>query len=186
MEARRGTALDASERLDKPAGRHGWVAPKGEGFIFSQTGQPVRFFGINIVAGCNFPTHQQADHLAETLAQMGVNMTRHHHMDAPWATHNVFGKAATTAARTAWTASITWWPSCRSAGSTNTSTYLLVHRQALAADGVAAPDEVANGWKVKGEFDPKLIKLQEQFIREFLGTRTPTRASATGRTRPWR
>ncbi len=116
-----------SELLDKPAGKHGWVRPQGEGFVFEKTGKPVRFFGINIVAGANFPTHEQAEDMAELLSQMGVNMTRHHHADAPWATHNFFGKGPSTHAN--------WTPSsmdrfdyldsisCNGAASTSISTW---------------------------------------------------------------
>jgi hypothetical protein len=171
---RRGTALDSREVLDAPAGKHGWVAPKGEDFVFAKTGKPVRFFGVNLVAGCNFPTHEQSEALAETLAEMGVNITRHHHADAPWATHNFFGKGPTT--RKLDPESMDRFDYLV-AQLQKHGIYqyfdLLVHRQPLAADGIEATDDVINGWKVEGEFAPKLISLQEEFTRQFLGHKNP-------------
>lgn len=171
---RKGTALDASRRLDAPAGKHGWVAPKGEDFVFVKNGKKVRFFGTNLVAGANFPTHEQAESLAEALAQMGVNMTRHHHADAPWATTNFFGKADGTRKLD---------PEAMDrfdylvAQLQKRGIYqyfdLLVHRPPLAADGVQANGDLINGWKIEGEFDPHLISLQEEFTRQFLGHKNP-------------
>jgi hypothetical protein len=179
---RRGTALDASGRLDAPAGKHGWVQAKGEGYVFEKTGKPVRFFGINIVAGCNFPTHEQADSMAEALAEMGVNITRHHHADAPWATHNFFGKG----------------PSTRKLDPESMDRFdylvaqlqkrgiyqyfdLLVHRAPLAADGVDASGDVINGWKIEGEFDPHLIALQQEFTAQLLKHKNPYTGKVYGK-----
>ena len=174
LAARRGSALDASASLDKPAGKYGWVRPKGERFVFAKTGKPVRFFGINIVAGANFPSHEQAESMAELLAQMGVNMTRHHHADAPWATHNFFGKGASTRQL--------------DADSLDRFDYLvyqlqkrgiyqyfdmLVHRQPLAADGIKDPSAMINGFKMEGEFAPDAVALEKEFIRQFLGHKNP-------------
>jgi hypothetical protein len=53
---RRGTALDVSKLLDAPAGKHGPLGKRGEKFVF-RDGKEARFFGVNIVASANFPTH---------------------------------------------------------------------------------------------------------------------------------
>ena len=37
-----------------------------------------------------FPTNADADKIAAHLHKMGVNLIRFHHMDAPWATPNIF------------------------------------------------------------------------------------------------
>lgn len=92
---RRGTALDVSRLLDAPAGKYGPVQRRGEGFAFAN-GKPIRFWGVNLVGNANFPTHEEADRLAELLAELGVNMTRHHHMDAAWAKPNLFGNRPST------------------------------------------------------------------------------------------
>jgi hypothetical protein len=73
---RRGTALDASDLLDAPAGKHGRVVGQGEGFVFAN-GRRVRFVATAIAAEANFPSHEQADFMAEFCAQLGVNQTVH-------------------------------------------------------------------------------------------------------------
>ncbi len=173
VKARKGTALDMSGLLDAPAGKHGKLGTKGESFVFTD-GTPARFWGINLVASCNFPTHEQADWLAETLSQMGVNMTRHHHMDAPWASRNIFGNKADT---------LTLDPESLDrfdylvAQLQKKGIYqyfdLIVHRKALAADGVKDPDSVPNGYKIEGEFDPQLIKLEQGYIQQLLTHKNP-------------
>jgi hypothetical protein len=42
----------------------------------------VRFLGVNFCFGANFPTHAEADVVAERLARFGINMVRLHHMDS--------------------------------------------------------------------------------------------------------
>ncbi len=170
---RRGTALDVSRLLDAPAGKYGPLKRQGENFAFAN-GKTVRFWGVNLVASANFPTHEQADRLAELLAQLGVNITRHHHMDAPWSTPNVFGNAAGTQKLD---------PEALErfdylvAALQKRGIYqffdMLVHRQAGEADGVTAPTDVAKGFKIEGEFAPQLIELQEKFIEQLMGHQNP-------------
>lgn len=170
---RRGTALDVSRLLDAPAGKYGPVQRRGESFGFAN-GKPIRFWGVNIVASANFPTHEEADRLAELLAQLGVNITRHHHMDAAWSTPNLFGNADST---------LKLDPVALErfdyliAALQKRGIYqyfdMLVHRHAGAAEGVAAPEDVVNGFKIEGEFAPQLIDLQEKLIDAFMGHNNP-------------
>lgn len=170
---RRGTALDVSRLLDAPAGKHGPLARKGESFVFGD-GKSVRFWGVNLVASANFPTHDEADRLAELLAQLGVNMTRHHHLDAPWSKPNVFGNAAST--RKLDPAALERFDYLVAALQKR-GIYqffdLLVQRHAGEADGVAAPADVVNGFKIEGEFAPELIALQEEFVEQLMGHQNP-------------
>ncbi len=168
-EKRRGTALDVSRLLDAPAGKHGPLGKRGENFVF-RDGTPAKFMGVNLVASANFPTHQEAERIAELLSQMGVNITRHHHMDAAWSTPNVFGNKATT---------LTLDPTAMERFDYLVSQLqkrgiyqffdMLVHRKVSSTDGVANADKLAAGLKIEGEFDPKLIELQERFITQFMG-----------------
>jgi hypothetical protein len=75
--------FDASFLIDKPAGRLGPVVARDGHFYTGE--RRIRFWGVNICfAGC-FPTHEQADKLANRLARFGINAVRFHHMDsAPW------------------------------------------------------------------------------------------------------
>jgi len=170
---RRGTALDVSRLLDAPAGKHGPLKRKGENFVFAN-GKTQRFWGVNLVASANFPTHEEADRLAELLAQMGVNMTRHHHMDAPWSTPNVFGNGPSTSKLDAQALErFDYLVAALQKRGIYQFFDMLVHRQVGVAEGVKAPDDVAKGFKIEGEFAPQLIDLQEQFIEQLMGHQNP-------------
>ena len=161
---RRGTALDVSRLLDAPAGKYGPLKRQGESFAF-KNGKTVRFWGVNLVASANFPSHEEADQLAELLAQLGVNITRHHHMDAPWATPNIFGNAdGTRALDSAALERFDYLVAALQKRGIYQFFDMLVHRKPGPSDGVAAPADVANGFKIEGEFAPQLIDLQEKFV----------------------
>lgn len=71
---------NVSQWLDKPAGKDGFVTIK-DGSFTTATGRRLRFLGVNFSYGGNFPTHDEADQLAQQLARYGINLVRFHHMD---------------------------------------------------------------------------------------------------------
>lgn len=178
VAARKGTALDLSGRLDAPAGKHGRARAAGEGFAFAD-GTPVRFFGVNIVASANFPTHEQADAMAQLLAEMGVNVVRHHHLEAGWSDRNIFAAGGTRQLDAESMERLDYFDAQLIKRGIYAYLDLLVSRVPMAADGVLDPSDVAPGWKVKAEFAPDLLKLQREFIAAFLGHKNPY----TGRSR---
>lgn len=170
---RRGTALDVSRLLDAPAGKYGPLKRQGENFVFAN-GKVARFWGVNLVASANFPTHEQADQLAELLAQLGVNITRHHHMDAPWSTPNVFGNAASTQKLDAVALErFDYLIAALQKRGIYQFFDMLVHRHAGEPDGVKAAADVVSGFKIEGEFAPQLIDLQEKYIEQLMGHQNP-------------
>ncbi|NND97510.1 MAG: hypothetical protein HKN47_09310 [Pirellulaceae bacterium] len=48
---------------------------------FHRGDRRIRFWGVNLCFGANFPTHDEADRIAPHLAKLGVNAVRFHHMD---------------------------------------------------------------------------------------------------------
>ncbi len=170
---RRGTALDVSRLLDAPAGKHGPLQRRGEGFAF-ENGKTIRFWGVNLVGNANFPTHEEADRLAELLAQLGVNMTRHHHMDADFAKPNLFGNRASTAELDpAVLERLDYLVSALQKRGIYQYFDLLVRRQAGPEDHVVAPGDVRPGFKIEGEFAPQLLELQEKLVEQLLRHRNP-------------
>jgi hypothetical protein len=170
---RRGTALDVSRLLDAPAGKYGPLKRQGENLVFAN-GKIARFWGVNLVASANFPTHEQADQMAELLAQMGVNITRHHHMDAPWSTPNVFGNAPSTQKLDPVALErFDYFVAALQKRGIYQFFDMLVHRHAGEADGVKAPADVVSGFKIEGEFAPQLIELQEKYIEQLMGHQNP-------------
>lgn len=43
--------------------------------------QPIRFFGVNLAFGGNFPEERDAGRIARRLRRLGVNIVRLHHLD---------------------------------------------------------------------------------------------------------
>jgi hypothetical protein len=170
---RRGTALDVSRLLDAPAGKHGALGRRGEHFVFAD-GKRARFWGVNIVASANFPSHEQAERVAELLAELGVNMTRHHHMDAAWTTPNVFGNRATTLSLDAQAMErFDYFIAALQKRGIYQFFDLLVHRKLTREDGVADAEKLAPGLKIEGEFDPALFELEEKFVEQLMGHENP-------------
>lgn len=81
---RKNSILDFSGQLHAPAGKYGRLAVSPEGH-FTFSGAPerrVRFIGTNFCGYACFPSHRQADEMAETIARLGYNSVRIHHHDA--------------------------------------------------------------------------------------------------------
>lgn len=52
-----------------------------DGRFVTAAGRRVRFFGVNLAFGANFPEAKDADRIAKRLRRLGVNLVRLHHMD---------------------------------------------------------------------------------------------------------
>ena len=76
----KNSPLDFSFLLDAPAGKYGWTVADGQGGLTfeKQRGKKVRFWGTNLCQSALFPSHEEADKLAETLARDGYNSVRLH------------------------------------------------------------------------------------------------------------
>lgn len=74
----------------RAAGSDGFVQTKGDKFILENTGEEIRFWGVNVNAGACFPTHYHAEAVARRLRMAGQNILRFHQLDAEWSTPNIF------------------------------------------------------------------------------------------------
>jgi hypothetical protein len=52
-----------------------------DGHFVTAAGRRVRFFGVNLAFGANFPEAKDAERIAKRLRRLGVNLVRLHHMD---------------------------------------------------------------------------------------------------------
>ncbi|MEK7767503.1 MAG: hypothetical protein AAB368_14835, partial [bacterium] len=91
VEIEPGSALDWSGAglTRSPAGSLGWLRASRANpgtFEFEQAaGRPVRFLGVNEGTGGLFPSHEEAERLADRLARRGYTALRVHHYEmAPW------------------------------------------------------------------------------------------------------
>lgn len=73
-----------------PAGVKGFVTPR-EGHLFVGN-ERIRFFGVNLCFGANFPTHEAAEKIAARMAKFGINCVRFHHMDNQPAPSGIWDK----------------------------------------------------------------------------------------------
>jgi len=180
-----GTALDMSFLLDTPAGRHGFLAVKGDKFFF-QDGTEARFWGGNLFAEANFPTHKQAQALAERIALTGANLVRMHHLDvvAPWTDfivrRNLFGGQSpetTRALDKEMLDRFDYLVHCLKKRGIYIFLSHLSSRRVMPADGLPEPadslDDIYAGLKIEGEFDEFLIQLQQEYLRTLLTHKNP-------------
>jgi hypothetical protein len=75
-------AVGMAHLLDAPAGKHGFVRVEDGRFV-DDKGR-VRLHATNLTGPANFPTHAQADKLADRLARFGINCVRLHYFDAEY------------------------------------------------------------------------------------------------------
>ena len=162
-------ALDGSGLLDPPAGKHGFLQVKGNQFVFGD-GTPVRFFGVNIQAEHAFPAREEAEAIAERLAQLGFNLVRLHHLDAPWAERNLFepSRQDTQHFSKENLERLDYFISRLKAQGIYVYLDLLVSRKFRKKDKVPAYLRLAEGAKMAAEFDPRLMVLQKRFARDLL------------------
>lgn len=69
-----------SHLLDAPAGKHGFIRIENGHFV-NDAGR-VWLNATNLSGSANFPSHEQADLLAERLVRFGINCVRLHYIDA--------------------------------------------------------------------------------------------------------
>lgn len=77
-------ATSMAHLLDAPAGRDGFIRVE-DGHFVNDKGR-VRFHATNLTGPANFPTHDEADLLAERLARFGINCVRLHYFDTAYGT----------------------------------------------------------------------------------------------------
>ena len=75
--------LDLTALNELPAGKAGFVKVVGAHFQDGR-GEPLRFFGTNVVAAGCFPSKEDAPKLARHLAKLGHNIIRFHFLDNQW------------------------------------------------------------------------------------------------------
>ncbi len=72
--------LDAKDRIVARSGHFFKVGP--DLLPGTEDDQRVRFFGVNMAFGANFPEEKDAPRIARRLRKLGVNLVRFHHMDS--------------------------------------------------------------------------------------------------------
>jgi hypothetical protein len=181
----KGSALDVSFLLDAPAGKHGFVAVKGDTFVF-EDGTPARFWGGNFFGEANFPEKADAERLADQVARSGANIVRMHHLDVagPW-TDKVVGRSLFGGQQPQTTRRLDpgmldrfeYLVSCFKKRGIYIYLSPVSSRMVRPGDGFPGPPEAAAeiGWglKFEGMFDEFLIGLQREYLTQLLGHVNP-------------
>ncbi len=188
----KGTALDMSFLLDAPAGKHGFLTVKGDTFVF-EDGTEARFWGGNLFAEANFPTHDEAEALAERIALTGANIIRMHHLDvvAPWTDFivrkNFWGGQSpdnTRALDADMLDRFDYLVHCFKKRGIYVFLSHLSSRKIMPTDGIPEPadslDDIYAGLKIEGEFDEFLIALQQEHLKKLLTHKNPYTGLALG------
>lgn len=167
-------ALDLSFLNDKPAGTHGFVSVKNGHFTFAD-GTRVRFWGSDLVGPNNFPSHEQADALAERLSKLGVNLIRFHMPECSWSDNNFFDPKAdnTLTLKPDQVEKFDYLVAALKKNGIYFYPDWLVDRKFRSGDGVAAYRELDPGAKGANHFDPKIIELTKKYAEQLLGHPNP-------------
>ena len=72
------TPLDLRWLNERAAGDGGYIRAKGDAFVHEKTGQPVRFWGVNVEPEILSEDGRTLDRMARRLAKLGVNIVRVH------------------------------------------------------------------------------------------------------------
>jgi hypothetical protein len=146
------------------------------GHFSTVAGRRVRFFGMNLAFGANFPAEADAPRIAKRLRRLGVNLVRLHHMDSnPDRDPASANSTLTTAA----------YPTLNPVSIARLRRFL----DALRAEGIYANLNVHVGYRFRPEIDgvpplpgmdmptqskplhvyyPRMVELQEQYARKLI------------------
>ncbi|HEX3847924.1 MAG TPA: hypothetical protein VHV81_11145 [Steroidobacteraceae bacterium] len=138
---------------DLPAGRHGFLAARGEALEF-QDGTRPRLWGTNLTANALFSTPRDRVPLeARRLSALGFNLVRIHHHDSDWVDPNIFGGRGTHSTlqlSPAMLDELDWWIACLRARGIYIWLDLHVGRKVTASDGIDDFDEIRHGAPTAG------------------------------------
>ena len=166
------SVVDLSRYVDAPAGKHGAIRANSERLVDGR-GERFRIYGVNLTGEITFGDSSEVDRVADDLARAGINAVRLHHLDPPWFRGGIFGKGESTQQLDPDNLDrLDRLVAALKRRGIYTNLNLNVFRQYRAEDGV--PDAQSLGI-AKGAtyFDPRLIELQQQFIRQLLTHQNP-------------
>ncbi|WP_394792833.1 carbohydrate binding domain-containing protein [Armatimonas sp.] len=154
--------------------QHKLVAKNGH--FHDATGRRVRFVGMSIGAAAAFPSKADAPKIAARLHKYGVNLVRLHHLDAQWATPNLFNSKGrytkTTALDPQSLDLLEFFIAQLKKNGIYVDLNLHVSREWLPGDGFPAGKLPELG-KVVAYFHPKALALQKQFATQILTHKNP-------------
>ena len=162
--------------LPTPAGKAGPVHAGPDGHFYTGD-RRLRFFGVNLCFGANFPRHEDAEKVAARMAKFGINVVRFHHMDSSAFPGGIRARnvAHTRGLDPEGLDRLGYLVAQLKRHGIYTNLNLLVSRPFTPADGL--PPEVERlGWKERhalGFFHRPILDLQKEYARKLLTHRNP-------------
>jgi len=135
---------------------------------FSIAGEQIRFWGVNLEHGGNFPLQSKAWYVAGKLRKMGFNLIRFHHMDRSWGPESLFEWGQDT--RHLNPEYLDRFEKLISELKKNNifaNINLFVSRHFNKLDGIPDADSIES-YKGISYFDPQLIALQKEYAQQLL------------------
>ncbi len=138
---------------------------------FVLNGQPIRFFGSNLVADGAFPEKIDAKKVAAHIRKTGINLLRLHHMDNNWGTSSFFLNTPNTRTiNETYRDKLEYLIYNLKEQGIYIDMNLLVSRMFRNSDGIPGADSITDfeQWKSPALFVPDLLKLQKEFAKNLL------------------
>jgi hypothetical protein len=162
--------------LPKPAGKLGLVHAGSDGHFYTGN-ERIRFFGVNLCFGADFPRKDDAAKIAARLAKFGINVVRFHHMDSAAFPGGIRGRGVphTRDLDPEALDRLDYFLAQLKRHGIYANLNLLVSRPFNAADGLPADIERL-GWKERhavGFFFEPALALQKEYARKLLTHRNP-------------
>lgn len=163
------TVVSVASLNAAPAGGNGFLSGHN-GHFYDEKGHRVRFIGVNMVAGANFPDRTTAEKVAARLHKYGINIVRLHHMDADWAKPSIFDRSfpdkqhlsAESLAR------LDYFVYQLKRRGIYVNLNLHVSREFTLADQVPEADQLHDFDKAVDFYDARMIALQRDYARDLL------------------
>ena len=151
------------------------ASPGGQ---FHAGGEPIRFWGVNIVSGACFPEKEKAPAIAARMRKMGINLVRFHHLDNPsWsgANSSIFfnGQNGTRQLNPVTLDRLDYFIAQLKRNSIYVNMNLNVSRTFQEVDGVPGADSLPDFGKGVTLFDPWLEFLQKEYAQQLMAHVNP-------------
>jgi hypothetical protein len=135
---------------------------------FWRDGKRYRVWGVNICFGAAFPTHADAERVAERLAQAGINSVRLHHMDCHPFPNGIWGPKGEMELSAEALDRLDYFIDQLARHGVCANVNLHVSRTHSKFLGLPREGEMPDYDKVIGIFTPKLVEAQRKYARDLL------------------
>lgn len=164
---------DFSFLLSPPAGKNGFLQVGSDGHFHWTDGRRAKFWGVNVSNQSVFCSKADIDKVTRVFARAGVNMVRFEALDSYGGLLDTPGKDDSQHIDPAKLDLLDYWTSRLRALGIYYYFDLLDFRTFKKGDGVPAWDKLGRAAKPEVFFDPRLIKLQEEYAKELLLHKNP-------------